>query len=387
MLFFAIPWLLLILALLPLSRAMQLFWGMVICFFIFGGKHYNAWDWVEYEKFYRCAALYPWYEVPQNCAYLSKYEIGFIYLQEFSRLFGSDVHVFYQLISIINIALWVCLIRQSTNMHFLWFFVLWYTNLAWPLWMQVLRQGIATSILIWCLYFANKKAWVSYVLVVLLAMQFHASAIFFLPLAFFLHQPLEKIVTVEKFWKIYLTSMFIAILLDILRIPILQGMAMLPLGSMQQKLLNYVNDPYFNQSASIASYLRGFFYTVVVYHSLKITTNNPMEIMFKRLGILLVVFYPLFSVFFFLARFNFYLMIAMPLLGGLIHKKTHWIYLFGISYFLLLSPLRDTFSSIDFLPFNNYFIQWFKDEILDFEVQRTNLEFLQSIYYPYPDRK
>lgn len=146
---------------------------LVILFLIFGGKYFNGWDWLVYNRYFECSptVLDSW----QFCSDRVGLEPGWDLLNRVVKTFSSNVQVFYMTVAGLQIAALLAFARRFGYRFALLGFV-WVVALGWPLWMQVLRQGMAVScFLIAAVLLANgRRGWAA--ALALLAVSFHYSA-------------------------------------------------------------------------------------------------------------------------------------------------------------------------------------------------------------------
>ena len=121
-----------------------------------------------------------------NTAYselhLIRYELGFTYLCKILGEFYSDPQILIIVTSIfINVSVFRFIYKNSDNVVLsVIFYILlnFYYN-----YMNIMRQALAISIILWGFEFIKKEKNISFIITVIIAMQFHSSAI--LALVFF----------------------------------------------------------------------------------------------------------------------------------------------------------------------------------------------------------
>lgn len=147
---------------------------LLLLFFFFGGKFYNGWDWVNYERYFDCVPALG--SVWESCVSRGTWEVGFDFLNRAVKTISDNVQVLYMVIAAFQIGALFAVSRRFGYRFAVLAFV-WVVTLGWALWMQVLRQGLAVScLLLAAVLLSNRRtAWAA--LLAAVAVLFHYSAV------------------------------------------------------------------------------------------------------------------------------------------------------------------------------------------------------------------
>ena len=147
---------------------------VMFCVFFCGFRYYTGSDWAMYMEAYEKMPI---------IGNFHHWEMGFVWLSLFFHWMGVDYHFMQAFVSLfLFVSLYRMYKKHSEYPLFLFssFVVLFFLEIC----MAQVRQSIAVGILAFSLtYVLNKSFWKFFV-VVFLAMQFHVSAVMFIPVYF-----------------------------------------------------------------------------------------------------------------------------------------------------------------------------------------------------------
>ncbi len=124
-------------------------WQYIIVFFvhmfIFGGKYYSGWDWVNYQSYFDCLSHFDFIRGQMQCQHLGDFEIGFVALNKIVQYLGMNVQGLYFFIALIHITVWLYFAKTIQTRHIIYSYTLYLCIFGWGLLMQVLRQNLAVA--------------------------------------------------------------------------------------------------------------------------------------------------------------------------------------------------------------------------------------------------
>lgn len=168
-----------------LSKYYDVFVGVTFLFF-FGLRGFIYTDCFQYYSFFQNNKEY-------ELSYLSGwYEPGYILSNQIISLFTDSFWVFQFVWTAIDFLLLRTILKRECGKYF-------YLAFAFllPLWtgaeMNLFRNVKAILIAFWALQFLRDRQLVKYLLAIAFASTFHLTALFFLPLYFFIHRPMIKV--------------------------------------------------------------------------------------------------------------------------------------------------------------------------------------------------
>ncbi len=353
---------------------LSFFASTLLLIFIFGGKYYNGWDWVNYQAYFTCAKDLYFTQAIYECENIGKFEIGFVSLIKLVQLFNFNFNILYLLIAIINIGCLNIFIKNNKIFDWPFIYSVFIMLFAWVLWMQALRQGLAFSFILLGVMFLSsnqKNKYVKTLISFLLATSMHISAI--IPIFFIVYVYFFQ----TKYIKKMLYASFIIIpLCYFISIKIFDGDLLI------NKIKAYTESGYYLQPPSIANWVKYLFY-LLIYYYVNQYKNNFSVYYYKifslyRMGI---IFYPIFSLTILTARFNLYLMpFGIFLMAIFCNNKQKLIILNLAMVFFIMFTLSIQ-TKIDLFPFNNYFIdEHMLQKSLNYDEQKDLLQQKQTEY-------
>lgn len=160
--------------------------------FIFGCRYNVGVDHLTYLKNY----LY----------FPREYEPGFALINDFCKENNFHFAFFFGIIAFIQIFLFLIAFRNRAYLYTYLIFLLFLSCLELN-WMNGIRQSISACIFIYATKFIENKQLLKYIIIILIAMQFHNSAIILLPVYFITHLNILKSKWISI--CIYLSALFV----------------------------------------------------------------------------------------------------------------------------------------------------------------------------------
>jgi len=342
----------------------------LILLFIFGGKHYNGWDWIVYEAYYRCITPVWGADSGSYCDQYGSFAPLFTLLARLAKGFSENVQMLYIVCSSFTVGMIVFAARSYAANATLALFV-FFCLFGWTLGMQAIRQGIAAALFLCSVHYIVNRKLLGYSACIAIAALLHISAlllwfIYFLPRISMSRRTLiagscalSVLVYIGKvlFSEQHLEAVY------------LSGDQLLAYES--NKILRYLQDDRLSGTISLGALLKWLAQLPIAWYLTRqySTGTEPMRSAFDSLFVKLYLLYlamylPLGQVSF-LSRFLLYFGLASMMVFPMLMRELGQRLLakVGLVIFCLLvliAPLRDTFQRIDFFPFNNYFI----DEVI-----------------------
>ena len=146
----------------------------------------------------------------QNYLYFPReYEPGFALISDFCTKNNLHFAIFFGIIAFIQIFFFMMAFRKRAYLYPFILLVLFLSCIELG-WMNGIRQSIATCIFVYATNFIEKKQSIKYIIAILIAMQFHSSAIILLPIYFITYLPILKNKWISI--GIYVTALFVSTL-------------------------------------------------------------------------------------------------------------------------------------------------------------------------------
>lgn len=226
------------------KKRIILFYIALLIPLIFLSLRYNFGnDLPGYEKKFYSIALKSWDNVIKDTG---NFEVGYSIL---NKLFGKfDFNVMLTVLSILTISSTLFLIKKCTpaNYYFLSLYIFLFSPVLMLIQSSAVRQTIAISIFCFSIKYLFERKLIEYCLLIILAIQFHSSAIILLPL-FFVLKP-SKITFAEG--SIYLIIFY---LMNYLFGSILSQLFLIFSSFIPRYMVYFISDS--NQQSSFVSLL------------------------------------------------------------------------------------------------------------------------------------
>lgn len=143
----------------------------------------------------------------QNYLYFPReYEPGFALISDFCTKNNLHFAIFFGIIAFIQIFFFLLAFRNKAYLYPYILMILFLSCIELN-WMNGIRQSIAACIFIYATNFIEKKQSIKYIIAILIAMQFHSSAILLLPIYFITYLPILKNKWISI--GIYLAALFV----------------------------------------------------------------------------------------------------------------------------------------------------------------------------------
>lgn len=118
-------------------------------------------------------------------------ELGFLLIKETFQNNGLHFALYFGFIAFIQIFFFMMAFRKRAYLYPYILLVLFLSCIELG-WMNGIRQSVATCIFVYATTFIEKKQPIKYIIAILIAMQFHSSAIILLPIYFITYFPILK---------------------------------------------------------------------------------------------------------------------------------------------------------------------------------------------------
>lgn len=259
-------------------------WGGVLFLFFFGLRGFVGWDWHSYYPLFE--SIPPLWQL--SLAEFETAELiepGYIIYVSLIKVFTGNYHVFVFISVFIDFLLLRAVFkRYSRNITFA--FAL-FIGFSLTTEINLLRNIKAILIFLVALPYIRERRIFPYMALVLLAMMFHVSAIFYIPLYFCLHREMPR--------KVLLLLTICGICLFVLQIhyvtPLLQLVSSALGGKISLISEAYLNSDLYSgaQTVSLRFVERLASIGLVIIYYKKIISANPNNILFVNLFIVYIL--------------------------------------------------------------------------------------------------
>jgi hypothetical protein len=289
-------------------------WAIVICLItfvlFFGLRGFIGWDWTAYYRHYESTPnLFDFVSESKS----NRLELGFnIYMSFFKTLF-FNYHAFVFVSTILHICLLnVFLKRYLPPGYFIFGFIVFLVMGGFGMEVDTMRNIISILLFLISLKYIEERKIIKFYALNILGILFHLSAIFYLPLYFFLHKKIER-------WLIFFIFLVGTILflfqIEYVR-SIVLGISKILGGKYQRMTAIYLENSVYGKSygLSIGSLERLFSAILVFAYYPKLIKASKHNIIFINAFVL-----------YFFIFFYFSEIAIISIRGGMLFVFAYWV--------------------------------------------------------------
>lgn len=260
---------------------------IIVYVLFFGFRGYIGWDWVNYDPFYK--ELIPIGSKMNK----SDFDLGFVFFSRIVKYFFVDYSSFLLLNSIINVTLLYIFFKKNLPTKYISLaFCAFIAFNGFLLEVELMRNIKSTLLFLISINYIAQRKPLRYFALIILAISFHWSAIFYLPLYFFLHKKIPL--------GVYAFIFIIGTLIYLFQIeyitPVVKSAAMLLPEDISEKILNYLNASLFSRSYGFTF---GFFertiMSVLILLTYKTLVTEKKNILFVNSYLIYIILFLFFS--------------------------------------------------------------------------------------------
>lgn len=173
------------------------YWFLGLMLVLLSGLRYRiGTDTISYESWYEASTLPPLYNFTLKDLSYNRFEPLFVLFGSFLKMFSQD-WILFQLVhaAIVNLAFFWA-IRKYSPAPFIGI-TIYYLSTYYALNCEVMRQSLATAILVFSLPYLFSKQYVKYFLIVLIAVFIHRASVLFFILPFISFLRSTKVLTIS----------------------------------------------------------------------------------------------------------------------------------------------------------------------------------------------
>lgn len=306
-----------------------IYWAYFILLFFFGLRGFVMTD---FEFYYPYFDMIDGIESVPSVILVKGWEPGFVYYTYLCKLIIPNYFAWNFMSTLIDLVILSVFIRRYSNNHIL-FLVVFFVTGALNLEMNYLRNAKAIFIFLLAIKYIHEKKLIKYVLMILLAMSFHMSAIFYLPLYFVLDKQWPKFVL----WSIFIVGCVILFCnIDLVSV----ALKYIPLNSGNENLEHYA-DLYFGGDRpayrlSIGSLERICIYIILIKLYYKGKDDFKCRIFFNMYFLIFIIFFYFSANYIIVQRFYLLFIPALwfiyPLFFQILNNRKNYI----LKYILIL---------------------------------------------------
>ena len=359
----------------------QLAWFILVV--VAGTRYETGADWNAYALYLE--------QVPPISAFLAGgniggkgFEFGYFLLCSLLKQFGMGFQWLLFIIALSNVTIITKALKHYTP-YVVWGLFVYYALLYVTIEFSLLRQAIAAAICFYSFRYIEEKKLVKYVLLIVLAMSFHRSAIVMLPLYFLLRIRFSN--------KVLVIIAGIGCLIMLLQIPWIKSILTVVAGFLGEEYADKVTFYARNTTYGVNRWLSiGFFLNLVLLAMFllnrKLIDGKKYGNMFLNLFMVnLVVYYYAYEILELSIRFRLYFMYSLAVLFPILleicvsyYNRLIWatvLVLYCFTYNLKLYTNHPT--TVVYNPYQNYIVYQVLDKkSIGIERLKMNEEILKK---------